>query len=88
MASFNFYLREVNAKGETAIYLLFDDGVNRAKIFIQQSINPKHWNAEKWEARKTLDGYSNFNQKLEKIQNKCKSIHTELTKEGNLPLIA
>lgn len=82
MASYNFYLKDGKSKGETPIYLLFDDGVNRSKLYIQQSIKPKDWNSEKWEARKSYSGFSDFNGKLSKIQTKCKELHTSLTKEG------
>lgn len=81
MASFNYYLRDGKAKEDTAIYLLFDDGVNRAKFFVQQSIHPKHWNVKAREARKSLEGYADFNEKLSAIQGKCKALHLELTKK-------
>lgn len=82
MASYNYYLKDGKSKTETSIYLLFDDGVNRCKLYIQQSINPKDWNAEKQEARKSLQGFSDFNGKLGKIKNKCSDLHTSLTKDG------
>lgn len=81
MASYNYYLKDGKSKTDTPIYLLFDDGVNRCKLYIQQSINPKDWNSEKWEARKSLQGFSDFNSKLSKIQTKCEELHTSLTKE-------
>ena len=86
MASFNLYLRDRKAKSDTSIYLLFDDGVNRAKIYIQQSINPKDWNPEKGEARKSLEAYSDFNGKLSKIRGKCEAVHTALTKDGKFTI--
>ena len=82
MASYNFYLKEGNSKKDTAIYLLFDDGVNNGKLYIQQSINPKDWNSKAGQARKTIDGFADFNAKLDKIQTACKELHTSLTKEG------
>ncbi len=86
MASYNFYLKDGKSKTETPIYLLFDDGVNRGKLYIQQSINPKDWNSEKWEARKSLQGFSDFNSKLNKVQTKCKELHTSLTKDGKFTM--
>ncbi len=82
MASFKFYLKDGKSKKATSIYLLFDDGVNRCKLYIQESISPKDWNCDKGEARKTLQGFSDFNLKIEKIKNKCKELHTSLTKDG------
>lgn len=82
MASYNYYLKDSKSTTETPIYLLFDDGVNRCKLYIQQKIKPKDWNPEKWEARKSLQGFSDFNSKLGKIQTKCEELHTGLTKEG------
>lgn len=82
MASFNYYLRDGKAKEDTAIYLLFDDGVNRAKLFVQQSIHPKHWNNKAREARKSLPGYADLNDKLSTIQGQCKSLYLDLTKKG------
>jgi len=81
MASYNYYLKDGKSKTETPIYLLFDDGVNRCKLYIQQSIKPKDWNSEKWEARKSYSGFMEFNSKLKKIQTQCEELHTELTKE-------
>ena len=82
MASFNFYLKDGNSKKDTAIYLLFDDGVNNGKLYIQQSINPKDWNSKAGQARKTIDGFADFNAKLDKIQTTCKELHTSLTKDN------
>lgn len=82
MASYNYYLKDSKSKTVTPIYLLFDDGVNRCKLYVQQSVTPKDWNAEKQEARKSLQGFSDFNFKLNKIRAKCEALHTELTKEG------
>lgn len=82
MASYNYYLKDGKSKTQTPIYLLFDDGVNRCKLYIQQSINPKDWNGKTGEARKSLQGFSDFNGKLNKIQNECRNIHTSLTGEG------
>jgi len=82
MASYNYYLKDRKAKTNTPIYLLFDDGVNRCKLYIQEKINPKDWNSEKGEARKSYSGYSDFNSKLKKYQLKCEEIHTLLT-NGN-----
>ena len=86
MASYNFYLKDGKSKTETPVYLLFDDGVNRGKLYIQQSINPKDWNPEKWEARKSLQGFADFNTKLNKVQTKCKELHTSLTKDGKFTM--
>jgi integrase len=86
MASYNYYLKDAKSPGETPIYLLFDDGVNRCKLYIQLSVRPKDWNPEKWEARKSFAGFSDFNEKLNKIQTKCSELHTALTKEGKFTL--
>ena len=83
MASFNFYLKQGNSKDQTAIYLLFDDSVNRSKFYIQEKINPKDWNSKAGQARKTIEGFADFNSKLDKIQSACKDIHTTLTKENS-----
>jgi len=88
MASFKFYLKDKKSSIPTPIYLLFDNGVNRSKLYIQESISPKDWNATKGEARKTLNGYSDFNFKLNKIKDGATGIHTELTKRNEFTLIA
>lgn len=82
MASYNFYLKNKTAKKATGIYLQFDDGTNRHKLYIEESIHPKNWNAEKREMRKSVDGFADFNAKLDKIQRNCKAIHTALTLDG------
>lgn len=82
MASFNYYLKDGKSRTSTPIYLLFDDSVNRCKLYVHQSIHPKDWNTEKQEARKSLQGFSDFNSKLKKCLAKCEEIHTSLTKEG------
>lgn len=82
MASYNFYLKNKSAKKATGIYLQFDDGTNRHKLYIEESIHPKNWNAEKREMRKSVDGFADFNAKLDKIQRNCKAIHTALTLDG------
>jgi integrase len=86
MASYNFYLKDSNVKTNTPIYLLFDDGVNRCKLYIQEKINPKDWNPEKREARKTYTGFSDFNDKLQNIKRECKEIQTSLTKENEFTI--
>ena len=80
MASYNYYLKEAKATEPTAMYLLFDDGTNRCKLYIQQSIHPKNWNPKQQEVRKNLSGYSDLNDKLKTIRDKCESIYTILTK--------
>ena len=83
MASFNFYLKDNKSETKSPVYLLFDDGVNRAKFYFQQSIRPKDWNLEKGEARKSLQGYLDFNGKLKKFRDKCEELHNGLIKDGN-----
>ena len=82
MASYNLYLKDKSSVKPTAIYLLFDDGVNRCKIYIQQSIYAKDWKAKTGEASRSLSGYADFNDKLQKIATTCRGIYTSLTKEG------
>ena len=86
MASFNLYLKETKAEKPTAIYLLFDDGHNRAKLYIQQSIHPKNWNSEGGKASKKLTGFSDFNTKLKQITDECQNIYINLTKDGTFSL--
>ena len=88
MASFNYYLKDGKAKGTTPIYLLFDDGVNRGKFYIQQSIAVADWNAAKQEARRSLKGFADFNGKLSNINDKCREFHLNLTKEGKFTVDA
>lgn len=96
MASYNYYLKDSQSKTisktETPVYLLFDDGVNRAKIYIQLSINPKHWiDSEKRADKKikrTLTNWSDFNVKLKKIQDKAIQLHTKLSSDGNFSIDA
>ena len=82
MASFKYYLKDAGGNSLTSIYLLFDDSVNRAKLYIKQTIHPKKWNATKGEANKTLAAFADYNQKLKRIKDEVKAIHIKLTSTG------
>lgn len=60
-----FYLKDSKAKRETPIYARISlNGKPVLKYYLQQSIEPKHWNQKEQEARRTLVGYSTFNHLL------------------------
>jgi integrase len=90
MASFNYYLKDTNVDypktKPTAIYLLFDDGQNRAKMYIQQSIASQHWNFEAGKAGRRLPDYCDFNEKLKQLKDRCEALHITLTKDGDFTL--
>jgi integrase len=44
MAKLHYYLRDINATGETAVYLLIRTNGRRLKYYTGQSIEPRFWN--------------------------------------------
>lgn len=79
MANFNFFLKEPNAISETSIYLRYSDKCgNQKKVYLGLKINPKDWNKEKQNARKTLVGYFEFNAILETYKQSATNIYLSI----------
>lgn len=78
MAKLRFYLKEPNQENATSIFLMFNYGsfeivkgkkrYRPLKYYINESIEPKHWNKEEERARRTYRQYSEFNTRLQAIE--------------------
>lgn len=78
MAKLRFYLKEPNQENATSIFLMFNYGAfeivkgkkryRPLKYYINESIEPKHWNKEEERARRTYRQYSEFNTRLQAIE--------------------
>ena len=79
MASFNYYLKDATAKDEQPIYLRYNDrGRVNVKFYIGKKILPQHWDAKNQKARRTLDGFADFNSILTSRESELKTLCTQL----------
>jgi integrase len=79
MAKINFFLKEPNSISETSIYLrYFDKNGNQRKVYLGLKINPKDWNKEKQNARRTFTGFLELNTTLEKYKERANHIFLSL----------
>jgi len=86
MATYKFYLFDTTTTGETYIYLRLAQQKKTYKFYTDLKIKPKDWNPEKWEARKSFRGYSDFNELLKERRESLKEIHLNLLKENNFSI--
>jgi integrase len=79
MASFNYYLKDATAKDEQPIYLRYNDrGRVNVKFYIGKKILPQNWDAKNQKARRTLDGFADFNSILTSRESELKTLCTQL----------
>ncbi|MFN5182271.1 MAG: site-specific integrase, partial [Bacteroidota bacterium] len=92
MATVNFFLKQNNKLNSkpTLIYLSFFFEGKRLRISTKEKIHAKNWNQKEQKARRTEDGYSALNQRLEKLTSDyqqayrlLKSVNKKIT-AGNL----
>lgn len=89
-----YYLRDPNAKGETAIYARCHFGYKEettkgnekykpVKIYIGVKINPEFWNVGKNKAKETVKfpEYPEFNNKLNTTKSELKTLYFDLSKK-------
>lgn len=76
MAKTTFILKEPRSTNDTLVFLVFRYGNNRVKYSTNEKINPKYWNKDTHRARETkqFPGYSNFNHRLETIEDTAKDV--------------
>ncbi len=86
MATYKLYLFDSKAKEETYVILRLAQQKKTYKFYTDLKIKPKDWNPEKWEARKTFRGYSDFNELLKERKESLKEIHLNLLKENNFSI--
>jgi len=67
MAKFNFYLKDRNSDGPTAVYLYIRSNGGRLKYYTGQSIEPKFWDIENQKAVKVKHA-PEFNTTLKDLQ--------------------
>lgn len=79
MAKTTFNLKEPRSTDDTLVFLVFRYGNNRVKFSTNERINPKYWNKDTHRARETkqFSGYSNFNHRLETIEDTAKDVFRE-----------
>ena len=79
MASFNYYLKDATAKDAQPVYLRYNDkGKVNIKFYIGQKIEPKYWDSEGQKARRTFDGYSDFNSILNEHKGQLTKLCSQL----------
>lgn len=78
MPQAKFVLKEPNASNETLIYLFFNYSGQRLKYSFNEKIHPKYWNAKKQRANAKLDGYAEFNTRLNNIEAEVQEIFRKL----------
>lgn len=85
MAKTTFILKEPRSKDDTLVFLVFRYGNNRVKFSTKEKINPKYWNEDTHRARETkqFSGYSNFNHRLETIEDTAKDVFREYQNNNN-----
>jgi len=84
MATVNFYLKEPEATGETLIYLFYHCEAFRLKISTGEKIDPSKWNENTHRAKKSLEGFSDFNNFLNRLEAETKRISREILSSGRL----
>lgn len=71
-----YYLKDGKAKKETPLYaLIYLAGGKTLKYYIGEKILPADWNPKEYKARKTLAGYADFNELLNKRAAQIKTLH-------------
>lgn len=77
---FSFYLRmdKQNANGESLIFAKIRLNSKKVEISTKRYIEPIHWDAKKYEAKKTHHSYKTLNEHLLVVKNKLYSCYTEL----------
>lgn len=82
MAKVNFFLKTPKEKGESLIYLFFSFDGKRLKYSTGEIINTNSWNPENQRAKKSVTGYSELNDYLDKIEDAIKKIYRNLKTEN------
>jgi integrase len=76
MATINFYLKEPQAKKETPIYLAFTSGEKRFKFYTNKKINPKFWDKEKQQPKKSFTNAGEWRGYFKSLEGETEKIHT------------
>lgn len=84
MATVNFYLKEKEATVETVLYLVYYCEAFRLKISTGEKILPSKWNNNTQRAKKSFEGYSDFNQFLDRLEAEAKRIPREILSCGRI----
>ena len=92
MAKLRFYLKEPNQENTTSLFFMFNYGAfeiingkkryRPLKYYINESIEPKHWNREEERARRTYRQYSEFNTRLQAIETAVYDTYRRLLNDG------
>jgi len=82
MAKFNFNLKNTQAESATPINLIVRWNKKRLVIYTRESIHPKYWQFDKEKknyqrATRKLEGYAEFNRRLDNIQNSAQNAYWE-----------
>ena len=85
MAKFNYNLRDINSKQLTKIHLVIRWKNQRLVFPTNESINPKFWNSSAQRAKETkqFPGYSEFNHRLEEIENTAMEIFRKFQNDND-----
>ncbi len=90
MPTSNFYLKEPNKNKDTLIFLKFrfqvgkdenNKKVDVLKLYTQLKINPKFWNKNSQQVRRTYPNYKDLNEYLSNFKNKIQSIYLECIRD-------
>ncbi|PCJ63776.1 MAG: hypothetical protein COA58_15655 [Bacteroidetes bacterium] len=82
----NFNLRSASSEKETPINMVMRWTSQRLVCASKKSINPKYWNFDKQQAKKSLEGYSTFNTNLNNLETKIfKTFEEFISDNGREP---
>jgi len=82
MATVKFYLKEPEATQETVLYIFYHCEAFRLKISTGEKIYPSKWNEKTQRAKKSLKGYSDFNNFLNCLKAEAERIPREILSSG------
>lgn len=92
MAKLKFYLKEPKKESKTSIYFLFNYGAfeiikgkkryKPLKYYIDESIEPKHWNKEEERVRRSYRQHPEFNVRLQKVKDIVFDTYRKLLNDG------
>jgi hypothetical protein len=80
----NFYLKRTDAE-ETCVYARFFVNKQEVKIYLNETVEPKYWNAETHRGVRSSKfiGHSEFNTRLDNIEQKIKEVYRRLQNDSN-----
>jgi integrase len=79
----SLYLTRPDVETSTSIFARINYNGNKVKFYLNESIQPKHWNAETYRAKKSLIEHPEFNHRLNSITSEIHSIYRKYLNDNN-----